>query len=106
TVAITLGPLLHSTPCPYTTLFRSDPVGKTVDVAILDEGQALPDGVALKGGDGIVLGGVRVVGEDDVTEGGEALYVGDGQPVVGRSEETRLNSSHVKISYAVFCLKT
>src|SRR5690606_40807319 len=23
----------------------------------------------------------------------------------GRSEETRLNSSHVKISYAVFCLK-
>src|SRR5215475_6719445 len=30
------------------------------------------------------------------------------QPVVfleKRSEETRLNSSHVKISYAVFCLK-
>src|SRR6266496_665365 len=26
-------------------------------------------------------------------------------PKLGRSEETRLNSSHVEISYAVFCLK-
>src|SRR5690606_41176373 len=30
---------------------------------------------------------------------------GEGPPTYGRSEETRLNSSHVKISYAVFCLK-
>src|SRR5690625_6802034 len=29
----------------------------------------------------------------------------DGTVVVNRSESTRLNSSHVAISYAVFCLK-
>src|SRR5688572_31244046 len=28
-----------------------------------------------------------------------------GLPYVGRSESTRLNSSHSQISYAVFCLK-
>src|SRR5690606_39809439 len=41
---------------------------------------------------------------------GEATGAGQraGTPAAGhrrRSEETRLNSSHVKISYAVFCLK-
>ena len=28
-----------------------------------------------------------------------------GRDNIGRSEETRLNSSHITISYAVFCLK-
>src|SRR5690606_41566455 len=42
------------------------------------------------GPDGRVRGGV----------GGGRLH----PPVPGRSESTRLNSSHVKISYTVFCL--
>src|SRR5690554_275561 len=37
---------------------------------------------------------------------GDAITLGgDGEGGGGRSESTRLNSSHVRISYAVFCLK-
>src|SRR5690606_4844972 len=36
-----------------------------------------------------------------------ACYAKPGDPIIGRDRKsTRLNSSHVKISYAVFCLKT
>src|SRR5690625_6071216 len=35
----------------------------------------------------------------------ELLTVADGVPVAGDRKSTRLNSSHVAISYAVFCLK-
>src|SRR5690606_41423087 len=37
--------------------------------------------------------------------GGAAAVVDGEQDVVGDRKSTRLNSSHVKISYAVFCLK-
>src|SRR5215204_1924676 len=37
--------------------------------------------------------------------GGEMLKAALGVPLTHRSEETRLNSSHTVISYAVFCLK-
>src|SRR5690606_41024195 len=36
---------------------------------------------------------------------GNAAYAKKHWETLTRSEETRLNSSHVKISYAVFCLK-
>src|SRR5690606_40673639 len=66
---------LTSTLFPYTTLFRS-----------LFEGTGV--------GDESLAGGlVAVVGAGDV--------LGD----LGDRKSTRLNSSHVKISYAVFCLK-
>src|SRR3989442_9648711 len=72
----------RSTLFPYTTLFRSQ----------LNRKQPLS---------GIVLGGVGV-------EAGAVIphlhsYVHD--LVLGDRKSTRLNSSHVRISYAVFCLK-
>src|SRR5437870_8410908 len=59
----------RSTLFPYTTLFRSLPIGAVAPAVIR-------------------------TGED----GGVALVVAD-------RKSTRLNSSHVAISYAVFCLK-
>src|SRR5207249_7804624 len=41
---------------------------------------------------------VKNVGESEVVRRGQICYVGD-------RKSTRLNSSHVSISYAVFCLK-
>src|SRR5438067_5820589 len=79
----------RSTLFPYTTLFRSqDPL--PVGMLHLDDRPAHGD---------------TCVVEEDVdcahtTEGrlGSPLDVGD-------RKSTRLNSSHVSISYAVFCLK-
>src|SRR5690606_41647159 len=75
-----------STLFPYTTLFRShaspgEPPNRGVLVleAVGEPGQPIACG------SGRVLGGQRVGGQD--------------------RKSTRLNSSHVKISYAVFCLK-
>src|SRR2546426_7158749 len=76
----------RSTLFPYTTLFRSPPGPEgphEVEVADrLGEGQA-----ASVEGRGARRSHRRVV------------------RVVDRSEEQRLNSSHLVISYAVFCLK-
>src|SRR5436309_8473489 len=71
----------RSTLFPYTTLFRS-----------------------------LVLSCFRDGGLHDVEPYCAGPRVDHAQPsraprLRGRSEETRLNSSHVKISYAVFCLK-
>src|SRR5256885_8737897 len=85
----------RSTLFPYTTLFRS--YGESTDT---------PEGVQgddfLDGGDG-----------NDILNGGggsDTLLGGDGNDsLYGDSTEdrksTRLNSSHLVISYAVFCLK-
>src|SRR5436309_12257472 len=71
----------RSTLFPYTTLFRS---------LVAAEAAAEEDGAAATGERG---GGIdRAVGES-----------GHGHDRDRKS--TRLNSSHVKISYAVFCLK-
>src|SRR5690606_41958517 len=82
-----------ATPCPYTTLFRSEQ--------------------APFGGRG--CGRPRAAGEVPAHDGSEAV---DERRTVGLLEHaqgveleqqdrksTRLNSSHVKNSYAVFCLK-
>src|SRR2546426_9225826 len=66
----------RSTLFPYTTLFRS-----------------LPDGEATKADDPSLF--VRV---------GEALEIWVSKQFIDR-KSTRLNSSHLVISYAVFCLK-
>src|SRR5690606_41653962 len=82
---------------PYTTLFRSEPVGR------------------LLGARGLVdLGGDDLRFEADAAEqlapprrrGGEHQRRGAvGAAAHPDRKSTRLNSSHVKISYAVFCLK-
>src|SRR5436309_5656593 len=75
----------RSTLFPYTTLFRS--VELTIRTATLD-------------------------GEPQVAEGSLKIYrlkepARAQRPALGGGDRksTRLNSSHVKISYAVFCLK-
>src|SRR5690606_41946495 len=75
----------RSTLFPYTTLFRS------LDVPVVKAPDPLVDGHL-----GLV-----------VEEAPRLVDVGVGVRHVGRQDRksTRLNSSHVKISYAVFCLK-
>src|SRR5690349_22149194 len=70
----------RSTLFPYTTLFRSNGAGKTTSFYII-VGLISPDS------------GRVILDDKDVT----------GLPIDRKS--TRLNSSHVEISYAVFCLK-
>src|SRR5437773_5954361 len=82
---------------PYTTLFRSDqgwpesvlvqlPIPRVLEISIN----------TLEWADGVAAAGVvKDAGDDpDVTHGAE----------IDR-KSTRLNSSHITISYAVFCLK-
>src|SRR5690606_40965610 len=83
----------RSTLFPYTTLFRS--AAGALDLGV---------GAGHHGEDA----GVRGVGDealgavDDVEV---AIAHGGGLQGGGDRKSTRLNSSHVKISYAVFCLK-
>src|SRR5205807_5443533 len=78
-----LRPPPRSTLFPYTTLFRS--VDGVVPPDVLEGGEHVPFGV--------VHG--RAV---DSAGAGEIGLAGD-------RKSTRLNSSHLVISYAVFCLK-
>src|SRR5690606_40758648 len=85
-----------STLFPYTTLFRS---GGPCERRIGPLEEALPVGEDR----GLAAQRRAAVDEDRlvVDEGGEGLEVALGQD----RKSTRLNSSHVKISYAVVCLK-
>src|SRR2546430_8700933 len=77
----------RSTLFPYTTLFRSGPVGPT--------GAQGPQGIK---GDTGATGPQGVKGDTGET----------GAPGTNGTKDrksTRLNSSHSQISYAVFCLK-
>src|SRR5256885_11873924 len=79
----------RSTLFPYTTLFRSqragvrDHAGGEIEARV-DDG-AVPQG--------------QVAGVGDAAAGGEP------RQSAGDRKSTRLNSSHLVISYAVFCLK-
>src|SRR5438067_6079594 len=77
----------RSTLFPYTTLFRSQIVG-AVDRTAVDLVEQQAHDAAVR----------RVQFDHAVTE-----HVADDQ--VPDRKSTRLNSSHVSISYAVFCLK-
>src|SRR5690349_22046327 len=85
----------RSTLFPYTTLFRS---------ALLDEGAARESAAFRGGGNGHPR---RPPGNGRMAQGA-AHQPRDPVPAGARPEDrksTRLNSSHVEISYAVFCLK-
>src|SRR3712207_7710687 len=79
----------RSTLFPYTTLFRS--VGLAQPGDAVDEERVVAPGRRLGDGEGGRLGEPVARARDEGLE--------------GRSEDTRLNSSHANISYAVFCLK-
>src|SRR3989442_11511312 len=70
----------RSTLFPYTTLFRSDVIGAKIGQCLV---QTFPDiGIKVRFREGHVR-----------------------PPYISDRKSTRLNSSHVRISYAVFCLK-
>src|SRR2546426_7137448 len=88
----------RSTLFPYTTLFRSVPAGGVCNyykyIAVLKETRDRRElKTLLKDRYGVSLAG-------EVYE--EPLHK---QPVYTDRKSTRLNSSHLVISYAVFCLK-
>src|SRR5256885_9025628 len=83
----------RSTLFPYTTLFRSQPVEVPVQLEL--------------GHLGLVVGPLGPLVADEPLEDVFAQGLGD---QLGRlhgvdRKSTRLNSSHLVISYAVFCLK-
>src|SRR5437773_9073083 len=85
-----------STLFPYTTLFRSvglpNGLGKTVRVLVIAGGEKVREAQEA---------GAEFVGGDDIVQKimeGWTDYDED-------RKSTRLNSSHITISYAVFCLK-
>src|SRR5699024_11927914 len=92
----------RSTPCPYTTLFRSDRQGPDPGATpgrghrctVRAVGADAPRSRGLPGR-GLPLG---TVAPRHPTRGQARRGGGD-------RKSTRLNSSHVSISYAVFCLK-
>src|SRR5207249_11272420 len=106
-------PLFHSsylhppssTPFPYTTLFRSEPtlelgaqaVEPPIDVPFPECAERREPG-----GDGQRVPRERA-GLVDGAEWRDSAHEVAAPPVDRKS--TRLNSSHVSISYAVFCLK-
>src|SRR5699024_12257240 len=77
---------------PYTTLFRS--------LDLIRESSELADIHFVRQGDPLGLGHAVLKGEHHVGEEPFAVLLGDED-----RKSTRLNSSHVSISYAVFCLK-
>src|SRR5205807_9739097 len=97
-----LRPPLPSTLFPYTTLFRSGGIvlGSTADV--LTTYVPAPQG-------GLVIGGIVAIVTAYTTAPQGGIVMGS---VAGAlttyatdRKSTRLNSSHLVISYAVFCLK-
>src|SRR5699024_11704331 len=95
-----------STPFPYTTLFRSQLPGGHEDGEVpRDDLPDHPERLVEVVGDGVLvqLGDTTLLGAD---RAGEVAEVVDRQREVRVEDRksTRLNSSHVSISYAVFCL--
>src|SRR5437773_6766819 len=87
----------RSTLFPYTTLFRS---GRELQPSLLG-GQRVGEGLEIAGQHGVQI----VDGEADAVIGDAVLGVVVGADLLRDRKSTRLNSSHITISYAVFCLK-
>src|SRR5690606_41703889 len=89
--SLLMRPPARSTPFPYTTLFRSQLRDQRVDLYVHVRG---------------ILGRARDDERRARLVDQDAVDLVDDR-VVERPDRksTRLNSSHVKISYAVFCLK-
>src|SRR5204863_649538 len=93
---LTLRPQPRSTLFPYTTLFRSRSIAPRAARALAD---AVRRTAAIRRADRRRLRPAQSRGP----RGGAPL--GHFGGVVTDRKSTRLNSSHVEISYAVFCLK-
>src|SRR5690606_40202955 len=91
---------------PYTTLFRSergvlnirhitDPGGRAREIAMLNRA------IAATSADYLIFSNDHCVPRNDFVE----IHMKRSRKQHLDRKSTRLNSSHVKISYAVFCLK-
>src|SRR5690606_39842993 len=99
--------LRHSSPTllPYTTLFRSQDAVKVRYTGILPDLFREGQGVVAEGSfgpDGVFVADSVLAKHD---ENYMPREVAEGLKEKGDRKSTRLNSSHVKISYAVICLK-
>src|SRR5690606_40908341 len=94
----------RSTLFPYTTLFRSRQL-KDHYTSILEPGKTATDIKQHTAQDKRFMQSLDMVIEEHI--GKKSLSVEDIAHALNISDRksTRLNSSHVKISYAVFCLK-
>src|SRR5207249_7846528 len=101
-----LRPPLRSTLSPYTTLFRSavEPLRDLVPIVRTHheryDGKGYPDG----------LNAAQIPIESQIVAAADAFEVIVSRRAYKQAQtvdrkSTRLNSSHVSISYAVFCLK-
>src|SRR5690606_41756496 len=92
----------RSTLFPYTTLFRSDGLfaGRRTFCAIAFHRTSSR---AARAGTQVDARKTAIAHPDGGRKG--SLHVSSVFILCLRSKSTRLNSSHVKISYAVFCLK-
>src|SRR3989442_10793071 len=86
----------RSTLFPYTTLFRSITVVDLLDRGRIAEAIAAHTGIELH-----VPNGAFAVCRGQSPK----MKPREGVAKAGDRKSTRLNSSHVRISYAVFCLK-
>src|SRR5690606_41726016 len=96
----------RSTHFPYTTLFRSQSAFNRLQVrqteVTVEIHETQPFGIAWWGDWHIGAAGV----DYETFDRHRAIIAEeDGLYWIGDRKSTRLNSSHVKISYAVFCLK-
>src|SRR3989442_9783864 len=87
----------RSTLFPYTTLFRSD-------TALLPVGTGTFASRAMIAGGGALLQAAARVRSNALQIAAHLLEASAPDIEIDR-KSTRLNSSHVRISYAVFCLK-
>src|SRR5256885_8842185 len=90
----------RSTLFPYTTLFRSVAV-LHLDGQILDGDLEMPDILA----SGPTVKAIQDLESDDEVRAVVARINSPGGSATADRKSTRLNSSHLVISYAVFCLK-
>src|SRR5256885_2801282 len=90
---------------PYTTLFRSDAASLATggEPALRDGGTA--NGNVTPGLQSQVLFGRDLACDGDGAAGAGKLTLAQLQVAAQDRKSTRLNSSHLVISYAVFCLK-
>src|SRR5437773_7138703 len=80
-----------STLFPYTTLFRSKP-----------DARPLLETLERVGGGRMAFVGDSIIDAETAQAAGIPFIADEGHP---DRKSTRLNSSHITISYAVFCLK-
>src|SRR2546426_2926977 len=85
----------RSTLFPYTTLFRSHPVGIGFEIRVLPVERKLPP-------DRLIVHELAVDQIQPIPRQGDLQAT---RVAAEDRKSTRLNSSHLVISYAVFCLK-